>query len=257
MNPLQKAAAQAIVNVFETGCVRGDYANVTRLEGDTGRLTYGRSQTTLGSGNLYRLIRDYVNAPDAAYAAGLAPYLPRLETKHAELDDDAQLRELLRVAGADPVMRRVQDRFFDRVYWTPAIRAARRKNLYEPLSVAVVYDSHVHGSWGHVRRLTDRDAGDVAGAGGERNWIARYISVRRAWLASRRNRWLRRTVYRMDAFRQLVEQERWDLALPFEVRGVRITREELRSPRANRIAAGPSAEGESPDAADTGRPHTG
>jgi chitosanase len=46
---LQKRSAEAIVNVFETGTPRGDYGQVTVVPGDTGHLTYGRSQTTLAS----------------------------------------------------------------------------------------------------------------------------------------------------------------------------------------------------------------
>ena len=40
---LQKKTAQAIVNIFETGQVHGDYGKVTLLSGDSGHLTYGRS----------------------------------------------------------------------------------------------------------------------------------------------------------------------------------------------------------------------
>lgn len=36
----QKKAAQAIVNIFETGKVEGDYGKVTLLSGDPGHLTY-------------------------------------------------------------------------------------------------------------------------------------------------------------------------------------------------------------------------
>jgi chitosanase len=68
LSDLQKAAAQAIVNVFETGKTLGDYARVTLLSGDPGHLTYGRSQTTLGSGNLYLLIKAYCDMPGAAWA---------------------------------------------------------------------------------------------------------------------------------------------------------------------------------------------
>ena len=63
---LQKQAAQAIVNIFETGSVRGNYADVTLLRGDSGQLTYGRSQTTLASGNLYLLIKSYADRTDGA-----------------------------------------------------------------------------------------------------------------------------------------------------------------------------------------------
>jgi chitosanase len=43
----QIKTAQSILNIFETGAVRGEYGNVTVIEGDTGHLTFGRSQTTL------------------------------------------------------------------------------------------------------------------------------------------------------------------------------------------------------------------
>jgi chitosanase len=44
-------SAQAIVNLFETSEVLGDYGNASVLPDDTGHLSSGRSQTTLGSGN--------------------------------------------------------------------------------------------------------------------------------------------------------------------------------------------------------------
>jgi chitosanase len=44
----QKQTAEAIINVFETGEVRGDYGRVTVLPGDGGHLSFGRAQTTLG-----------------------------------------------------------------------------------------------------------------------------------------------------------------------------------------------------------------
>ncbi len=62
---LQKRTAQGIVNIFETGQVQGDYGKVTLLAGDTGHLTYGRSQTTLASGNLYLLTRVHREADGA------------------------------------------------------------------------------------------------------------------------------------------------------------------------------------------------
>jgi chitosanase len=55
----QKRTAEAIVNLFETGEVLGDYSQVTLIAGDRGHLTFGRSQTTLGSGNLYELLLRY------------------------------------------------------------------------------------------------------------------------------------------------------------------------------------------------------
>ena len=44
---LQKKTAQAIVNIFETSHVRGDYGMVSLLAGDSGHLTYGRSSSAI------------------------------------------------------------------------------------------------------------------------------------------------------------------------------------------------------------------
>src|SRR5689334_9424437 len=74
LTALQKAAAQAIVNIFETGTIRGNYGDVTLLRGDSGQLTYGRSQTTLASGNLFLLCKDYSGRTDGAYSQKLVPY---------------------------------------------------------------------------------------------------------------------------------------------------------------------------------------
>ena len=61
--PTQKKTAQSIINIFETGSALGDYSLVTSIEGDIGHLTYGRSQTALGSGNLHLLLKEYVDNP--------------------------------------------------------------------------------------------------------------------------------------------------------------------------------------------------
>src|SRR6056297_2228403 len=100
----QKKTAEAIVQIFETSKVTGDYGKVTLLPGDTGHLTYGKAQTTLGSGNLALLISEYCRTEDAAYAAELTHYLPRLENRDLSLDHDREFRQLLREAGDDGVM---------------------------------------------------------------------------------------------------------------------------------------------------------
>ena len=218
----QKKTSQAIVNIFETGSAVGEYGQVTVLPGDTGHLTYGRAQTTIASGNLFLLIKAYVDEPLARLATELAAFLPALEFRDFSLDFDLELHELLREAGEDPVMQDTQDSFFDRVYWEPAVRSASAVQVSLPLGVAVVYDSHIHGSWRRMRERTISNHG-VPDGQDEKGWIGAYIDTRRAWLAGHRNRLLRRTVYRMDAFRKLIDKNKWDLPLPLKVRGVKIT----------------------------------
>jgi len=221
LTDLQKKTGAAIVNVFETGRVLGDYGAIATIAGDTGHLSYGRSQVTLGSGNLYRLIQTYCNTTGALLAAQLSNYLQRFRQPDLTLDTDMECRRLLEQAGLDSVMREVQDSFFDGNYWTPAATSAAAMGLSSALGASVVYDSHIQGAWSTVRDRTIAQFGPPA-AIGENNWISRYVSVRRDWLANNANPALHPTVYRMNSFLVLIEQGRFDLALPITVRGMTI-----------------------------------
>lgn len=221
LTELQKQAAQAIVNIFETGKTLGDYARVTLLSGDPGHLTYGRSQTTLGSGNLYLLIKAYCEAPNAACGRALKPYLKRLADIDLALDRDMAFRALLKEAGGDPVMQESQDAFFDRVYWAPAAKTATALGFATPLSTAIVYDSLIHGSWSAMRDLTTKRVGDPSKTG-EKKWVPAYVAERRNWLATHSNALLQKTVYRMDAFNALIKNGNWSLGIPMSVCGVSV-----------------------------------
>ena len=220
MEALQERIAKAIVNIFETGRLRGDYGSVVVAPGDRGHLTYGRSQTTLASGNLFVLINTYCATAGATFAQELAPYLPRLQQCDLTLDQDVDLANLLRQAGGDATMRQTQDAFFDRVYWQPANRRAASADVTTPLGIATIYDSTIHGSYPAIKTSTDavlpkpRD---------EQEWVRKYIAIRRGWLANNPNAGLRKTVYRMDELNKLADAGRWGLEPPLLVRGITIT----------------------------------
>jgi chitosanase len=218
----QQKTAEAIVNLFETSEVRGNYGEVTLIAGDTGHLTFGRSQTTLGSGNLHKLLDQYCANAGARFGAAIAPFLPRMKSRDSALDAETYLQNLLRASADDPVMRDTQDVFFDERYWKPAARSAANESIATPLGVAVVYDSYVHGSWTKMRDRTKAAVGAVTSAG-ERAWILAYVAIRREWLATHPREDLRKTVYRMDAFQSLIDQSIWSLALPLVVRGKEIS----------------------------------
>ena len=218
----QKQAAQSIVNIFETGVVLGDYGSVTVIPGDTGHLTFGRSQTTLASGNLRDLLKRYCDNPGARFGGRLAPWLSRFADTDLSLDADKRLHNTLRATADDKVMRDTQDQFFDEVYWQPAAKAAAALGIASPLGVAVVYDSTVHGSWTAMRDRTTVQSGTLA-ALGERAWITAYVATRHQWLATSPRDDLRKTVYRMDAFQRLLDQGFWGLDLPLVVRGAEIS----------------------------------
>ncbi|MFZ1766915.1 MAG: peptidoglycan-binding protein, partial [Candidatus Nitrotoga sp.] len=113
----QKKTAEALINIFETGEVLGDYGQVTLIAGDTGHLTFGRSQTTLGSGNLNELMQRYCANSGARFSSRLESYLPRFAARDLKLDKEFKLHNLLRASADDNVMRDTQDTFFDETYW--------------------------------------------------------------------------------------------------------------------------------------------
>ena len=226
LTDLQKKTAQAVVNIFETGTALGKYGNVTLMAGDSGHLTYGRSQTTLASGNLSLLLMSYCDSVDAQFATAFAPYLQRLGACDTSLDTDIAFRSLLREAGDDPVMHQVQDDFFDRVYWNPSVHDAASIGVATPLGTNVVYDSHIHGSWPRISKRTNDRRGSL-GEIGERKWIRAYVAERKEWLASSSNALLRKTVYRMEAFQKLISDKKWTLPLPLNVRGILISEDVL------------------------------
>lgn len=219
MTDLQKKTAEAIVNIFETGRVHGRYGAVAVLKGDTGHLSYGRSQAALGSGSLYLLLKAYCDAEGARFASNFRLLLTRFRNKDVTLDFDQSVRALLAEAGDDPVMQKTQDEFFDRGYWQPAVRNAAGCGLKDPLSIAVVYDSHIQGGFARIR---DRVPGGpcISAACPEQAWIAAYIAQRRSWLSSC-NDPLPKTVYRVDEFSKLVGKNP-NLDLPLTIRGVYI-----------------------------------
>jgi len=238
----QKKTAQAVVNIFETGSAQGSYGSVTLIAGDTGHLTYGRSQTTLASGNLYLLIKDYCAAAGAQFARALNPYLAQLAARDTTLDTEMTFRGLLHAAGGDPVMQLAQDQFFDRVYWNPSVQDATNSAVNSALGTNVVYDSHIQGAWTVIRNLIDAAHGPVSRIG-EQAWISAYVNERRNWLANHPNPALHPTVYRMDAFIQLINNGSWGLPLPLTVRGVLITEDILSAASPTRPSAHTPDEG--------------
>ena len=234
---LQKRSAQAIVNIFETGRPDGDYGRATLLAGDPGQLTYGRSQATLASGNLYLLIRAYCEAKDNQLGPRLQLYLPKLALRDSALNNNLRFRNLLCNAGDDPVMHRVQDDFFDRVFWNPSLAEAQKLGIVTALGITVIYDSMVHGSWARMRDQTISSFGGRPQQSDEKLWLTSYINERHHWLTNHSIPILRMTAYRMYELQTLIIQKKWDLELPMVVRGITINLSVLTSDFGNPVRA--------------------
>jgi chitosanase len=221
LTPQQTSLCLRVVNVFETGSPEGDYGAISVFaDGPHGerQVTYGRSQTT-EYGNLEELLQMYVDS-GGAFSEELRPFVAKIGV--TPLVDDADFKHLLAQAGKrDPVMHRVQDEFFDRRYFRPAIAWADANGFTQPLSALVIYDSQIHsgGILGFLRkRFPERPP---ATGGDEKRWISQYVGVRHAWLANHQNLILRKTIYRTQCFAREIERANWDLAqLPIPANGV-------------------------------------
>ena len=226
----KKRLIQAIVNIFETDEPAGDYGNVTLIPGDSGGLTYGRSQTTLACGGLYKLLADYcsrtqTNPTWAVFTKVVQRYLPQIKAGDESVNDARELITALKTLGHDPLMQQVQDEFFDRQYWQPAASATELMALTLPLSYAVVYDSFVHGSFNRVRRMFPEVPPSKGGK--EAAWVIAYVHARRYWLLTDTLGGKPYTaddacVYRMDEFIKMIQAGNWDLKTPFTVRGYQL-----------------------------------
>jgi chitosanase len=226
---------RAVVNVFETGRIRGDYGAITVIKGDNGHLSYGRSQVSLGSGNLFKLLDLYCGQQGAKFAADLQPQLHRFKGIDITLDTDDKVKALLVQDGKeDPVMRASQDQYFNQAFLGPACSDAEAFGVTIALGQTVVYDSHIQGGWS----ILSTRIGKV-GTRGEKDWVANYVQMRRDWLSTRQPP-VPATVYRMDSFKDLIQTGNFELTLPFLVHGVRISAEAL-------------AGGEAPTPGDTAR----
>lgn len=224
----QKQKILRVVNVFETGSINGNYGAVTLLkDGPPGadgtpikQITYGRSQTT-EFGNLKMLLQNYVDA-GGGFADTFKPYISKIG-KRPSLCTDAVLLQTLKTAGkTDPVMKKVQDDFFEQLYYQPAYNWFAGMKFTTALSMLVIYDSFIHSgtvpSW-----LRERFTEAVPKNGGdEQTWIKQYVNARHNWLANHSRAILQKTVYRTQCFKTSMGKENWDLSLPVNANGITV-----------------------------------
>ena len=220
--PDQKRLIERIVNVFETGGPDGDYGTISiYADGphDVRQITYGRSQTT-EYGNLRDLVQRYVVAT-GVFSRDLGAYADRVGS--VPLTDGATFKSLLRKAGReDPVMRDIQDGFFDR-YFRPAIGWAGENGFTAALSGLVIYDSFIH-SGGIVWFIRQRfRESSPAGGGDERAWTTAYVGARHRWLSKHSRPAVRKTIYWTACFKREIERSNWDLRLvPINANGIQV-----------------------------------
>lgn len=216
--------ALAIVHIFETSKPFGDYSAVAVLNDGAG-ISYGINQFTHRSGSLFAVLDHFVDLGGRLTPA-VQHVMRSLGNKSMiqSVANNATVKSDLRRLGSDPLMQEAQREIAFKKYLKPALEACEGSDFTLPLSLAVIYDSINHGSF---ERIRDRVVVERPGNGSmkeiefEKEWITLYVRERDLWLESIPR--LRATDYRTDFFLAQIARGNWDLNLPMNVHGFRLT----------------------------------
>ena len=156
------------------------------------------------------------------YGPELSRYLGDIGS--VPLCDDKNFKALLRKAGKeDPVMKDVQDSFFEEAYFKPALKWAEKEGFTLALSLLVIYDSFIHS--GSILWLIRRKFPEMppSKGGKEKAWITAYVKARHEWLSGSKRKLVKASAYRTKDLLKMIEDRNWNLdKLPLIVHGVEV-----------------------------------
>ncbi|HMT06705.1 MAG TPA: chitosanase [Pyrinomonadaceae bacterium] len=220
ISKLDVSKAAAIIHIFETGKPFGDYAACVVLDDGAG-ISYGISQFTHRSGSLCAVVERYIKLGGIVGSAVMLENLATLRSTTAasitKLAGNAAMKKALKAAAVTREMKQAQHDVMTAMYLKPAMAVCERFGFTTPLALAVVYDSIVHGSFNRVARTVSVPTKN------EREWITEYVRRRDAWLQSIPR--LNKTRYRTTFFLSQIAISNWELRLPMNVHGFRLTDE--------------------------------
>jgi hypothetical protein len=216
----------SILQTAENGRPGWGFSDVSIMrDGDPNR----RLQVTLGiqfdeAGDLPKLLKSYC-AESGQYAVQVLPYLPKVNTGNNTATVLSQARgfqDLLRSAGSDQVMQRLQIELFKATSWNPALRWVRANGLCFPLSLLIVADSFLQSNQMRpslVQRV--RIALPVTSQVDEKNWVTDYTNARHAWLKAAGGA-MATSSYRTDCYLRLIAKGDWELTSEVVMNGNRV-----------------------------------
>ena len=236
-----KLKALAIVNIFETSKPFGEYAAVAVLNDGAG-VSYGFAQFTHRSGALCDVVERYLATGGQVGRDILRASMPLLRSSRPfareKLATDVRFKKALRAAAVTREMKEAQHFVATEKYMGPTLLICARLGFKLPLSLAVVYDSMVHGSWERIAsrvrgvasivpngRSTERQSLSAHRAAQpqetERAWITEYVRRRHMWLTAFAR--LKMTNYRTRFFLGQIAIGNRELRLPLTVHGVKLS----------------------------------
>lgn len=218
ITPQVNEKIKQIVRFFETSKITGARPDALTIlpdgPGGIRQITYGESQTT-EFGNLPILLKMYANAK-GTHSAQIGTWLDKVG-KQPSLHNNIGFTNLLKDAGKDPIMAKIQHNFFNKYYYQPAVDWFTYNQFTLPMSMLVIYDSYIH-SGSIMALLRNRFSTSIPRTGGdEKEWVTNYVKVRDEWLENHSNRILRNTDYRTDSFIYNIRQGNWLLDKPFTI----------------------------------------
>ena len=223
VTPEQKRVIDSVLSINETGKLPSPatYATVTVLSDGAG-ISYGKHQSTDGSGSLDAIIFRYIDL-GGSLADQMKPFLDDLKADFSTKVDPhnlpqevIDLMDLLAQAGSDPVMQQAQDQIFDENYWTPAVQRCEAMGLTTALAHLAVYDTCIHSGPSRVDSLRRNFPEASPATGGEEHaWVRAFLNARHAWLVSNPNPLVVKSADRVTAILKIADSENWDLVTPF------------------------------------------
>lgn len=228
-----KLTSLAIVHIFETSKPLGDYSSVAVLRDGAG-FSVGINQFTHKSGSLEKVLNAYRKSGGSFQPEKLTELTEALHSKTPanikKVSANKTYRTLLKNLGTDPLWQAAQREVMERFYLQPALDACEGSNFVTPMALAVIYDSKNQGSFEKIRdcvRFSRKNfKSDLEF---EKAWITSYVQNRDSWLENftsadkKKQATIRATDYRTDFFLAQIARNNWNLELPLNVHGHRLT----------------------------------
>lgn len=206
-----------ITNIHESG--RSRMYTLVLVAGND--LSYGAGFVSLQRGSLHAIAQRYVAAEGARFGQEMSAYLKRLQAKDAALlSDDAFKALLVRVAGEDPIMPRIQDEQISERFLEPARIECQNIGIRSALGFALIAD--VRFNFGPARyaaikqaTIKNLDGTPVTGVD-EHAWLRKFAEQT---IATQKPQFRHMTERRMATFIDLMNAGNWTLQAPVPVGG--------------------------------------
>jgi chitosanase len=225
LSPGEKLRSEALTNLWlhnNTDTLYHDCADLGNGQG----LTCGRANFTTSYFDLRVLVKEYSKRKPQN---PLTPYLPELERlARLESSDTSNLggfTEIWASESDDPTFRETQDWTLNEVYYEPAMGLASALNVQLPLTKAVLYDTIIqHGDRedpDSIRYINNMAGPPPESVEEEKQWLARFLSVRRQVLLNPTDEslksWWPATADTVEGYFQLLNEGNFLFLGPFRI----------------------------------------